>query len=434
DTIFGGAGNDTILGLLGGDAIYGGTYDGVTASNSGLDWVDYSHITDTRAVNIDLSSNSVTQIGTPANADTLTHIESAKGTKNDDTLKGDNAFDVVNSLFGYKGDDSFIVSKGSDYIDGGDGFNTMDYSSVDFGDGGNRVIVDLGLSKALDNGYHLDPSGANTVVEDTLLNIQKVIGTGGDDSLYGSSYANIFVGGAGNDYIDGREGADTIYGTSGNNKLFGSAGDDTVYGGTGNDTLSGGADNDILDGTLGGNNTYIGGTGNDTITGGAGIDTLYYAASESGITVTLQPSGTDGTIVSSTDGTDLLKTHFEVLIATNYKDVVDLRLASANSTILAYGGNDTIYSSSGYGDTIYGGDANDVIYANGGNNEYFGGNATLDGAGNITGHTSSGDDTVNYSLATAGINVDLSVTANGSTYNVTDNGFGGQDKLYGITR
>jgi len=434
NTLIGGAGNDTILGLLGGDAIYGGTYDGVTASNSGLDLVDYSHITDTRAVNIDLSLGSVTQIGTPANADTLTHIENAKGTKNDDTLKGDNAFDVVNSLFGYDGDDSFVVSKGSDYIDGGDGFNTMDYSSVDFGDGGNRVIVDLGLSKALDNGYHLDPSGTDTVVEDTLLNIQKVIGTGGDDSLYGSSYANIFEGGAGNDYIDGREGADTIYGTSGNNKLFGSAGDDTVYGGTGNDTLSGGADNDILDGTLGGNNTYIGGTGDDTITGGAGIDTLYYAASESGITVTLQPSGTDGTIVSSTDGTDSLKTHFEVLIATNYRDVVDLRLASANSTILAYGGNDTIYSSSGYGDTIYGGDANDVIYANGGNNEYFGGNATLDGDGNITGHTSSGDDTVNYSLATAGINVDLSVTADGSTYNVTDNGFGGQDKLYGITR
>lgn len=41
----------------------------------------------------------------------------------------------------------------------------------------------------------------------------------------------------------------------------------------------------------------------------------------------------------------------------------------------------------GYGDTIYGGDSNDVIYANGGNNEYFGGNAILDGDGNITGHT-----------------------------------------------
>ncbi|MFA7092612.1 MAG: calcium-binding protein, partial [Arcobacteraceae bacterium] len=156
NTLIGGAGNDTILGLLNGDAIYGGTFDGTTAVNSGLDWADYSYITDTRAINVDLTqaNNQVEQIGTPANADTLTHIENVKGTKNDDTLKGDDSFDVINSLLGYKGDDSFISSKGSDYIDGGTGFNTMDYSNVDLGDGGNRVVVDLGLSKALDNGYH----------------------------------------------------------------------------------------------------------------------------------------------------------------------------------------------------------------------------------------------------------------------------------------
>ena len=84
--------------------------------------------------------------------------------------------------------------------------------------------------------------------------------------------------------------------------------------------------------------------------------------------------------------------------------------------------------------SIYGGDANDVIYANGGNNSYFGGNATIDTNGNITGSTASGDDRVNYSLATSAINADLSVTANTTTYNVTANGFGGQDKLYSITR
>ena len=44
-----------------------------------------------------------------------------------------------------------------DYIDGGDGFNTMDYSSVNMTYGGNRVIVDLGLEKALDNGYQNAP-------------------------------------------------------------------------------------------------------------------------------------------------------------------------------------------------------------------------------------------------------------------------------------
>ncbi len=55
--------------------------------------------------------NQVSQIGTPANADILTHIENVVGTKNNDILKGDDDFNIVNSLLGYKGDDSFIVSK-----------------------------------------------------------------------------------------------------------------------------------------------------------------------------------------------------------------------------------------------------------------------------------------------------------------------------------
>ncbi len=55
------------------------------------------------------------------------------------------------------------------------------------------------------------------------------------------------------------------------------------------------------------------------------------------------------------------------------------------STILGYGGNDTIYSSIGYGDTLYGGDGDDIFFANGGNNIYYGGNAILDVNGDISG-------------------------------------------------
>lgn len=83
NTLIGGTGNDTIMGILGGDKIYGGTFDGTTAVKSGNDWIDYSYITDTRAINVDLgaASNQVTQIGTPTNADILTHIENVVGTK-----------------------------------------------------------------------------------------------------------------------------------------------------------------------------------------------------------------------------------------------------------------------------------------------------------------------------------------------------------------
>jgi Ca2+-binding RTX toxin-like protein len=297
--------------------------------------------------------------------------------------------------------------------------------------------VDLGLSKALDNGYHEDPLGANTVVEDDLINIQKVIGTGANDTIYGNSYANVLIGGAGNDTLDGREGDDTLYGIADDNKLYGGDNNDTVYGGTGNDTLDGGAGDDILDGrardingnlvnTTDGDNTYIGGTGNDTLWGGNGIDTLYYASSESGITVTLKPDGEDSTIVSSTDGTDTLKTHFERIIATNYKDEIDLSDARGDNTVLAYGGNDTLTASVNYDDLIYGGDGNDLIYANGGDNTYYGGNATVDGNGNITGATASGTDTISYINASNSVNVDLSANE------ASDNGFGGADALYDI--
>jgi hypothetical protein len=79
--------------------------------------------------------------------------------------------------------------------------------------------------------------------------------------------------------------ADAIIGTSGDdNLLIGTIGNDQIFGGEGNDTLTGGAGNDILDGGLG-DDTLIsdvatigdiltGDTGVDSIDGGAGIDTL----------------------------------------------------------------------------------------------------------------------------------------------------------------
>jgi len=427
--LIGGSGDDTIMGLLSGDEIYGGTVtynsnrDGVdTHTNSGNDWVDYSYITNSKAVNIDLSQDKAEEIGTSTNFDTLNDIENAKGTKNADTLRGNDSFNVVNSLLGYKGNDSFIVSKGSDYIDGGEGFNTMDYSSVDINNGGNRVVVDLGLNKATDNGYHDED---NNVVEDTLLNIQKVIGTSASDTIYGNSYANVFIGGEGNDTLDGREGDDTLYGIANDNKLYGGANNDTIYGGIADDTLDGGSGDDLLDGrardidgnlvnTTDGNNTYIGGSGNDTIWGGNGVDTLYYKGSESGITVTLKPEGKDGTIVG--EGTDILKTHFEVLEATNNKDIIDLTLARGDNTIYSNGGNDTITASENYDDTIYGGSGDDIFFANGGSNIYYGGDS----------NSGSGSDTINYINAINSINVDLSKNE------ASSNGFGKEDELYDI--
>ncbi|WKZ40141.1 MAG: ExeM/NucH family extracellular endonuclease [Anaerolineales bacterium] len=101
-----------------------------------------------------------------------------------------------------------------------------------------------------------------------------IIGTPGDDVIYGTN---------GNDVIVGLGGNDTIYGGNGNDTICGGNGDDTIYGGNGNDVLDGGDGDDDLDGQNGndiltggnGNDTLIGWNGNDLLDGGAGNDILY---------------------------------------------------------------------------------------------------------------------------------------------------------------
>jgi Ca2+-binding RTX toxin-like protein len=86
----------------------------------------------------------------------------------------------------------------------------------------------------------------------------------GDDTVIGS---------AGNDAVYGNEGEDILSGSFGNDSLFGGKGKDVLAGDTGNDYLSGGQDADFLYG-FAGNDILFGGRGNDFIASGNGDDTL----------------------------------------------------------------------------------------------------------------------------------------------------------------
>ena len=150
DILMGEGGDDTIFGGLDGDNIYGGT----TTADSGNDTVDYSYIIDTKAVDVDLgrtNNQEIFQIGTATNYDHVVNIENIVATKNADIIKGSDDFNITNILDGYKGNDTFYSSKGTDSFIGGLGIDTLDFSSVDLGNGGNRVIVDLGLQKVSDD-------------------------------------------------------------------------------------------------------------------------------------------------------------------------------------------------------------------------------------------------------------------------------------------
>ncbi|MBC8076335.1 MAG: tandem-95 repeat protein, partial [Chloroflexales bacterium] len=89
-------------------------------------------------------------------------------------------------------------------------------------------------------------------------------GTSNNDTLTGTSGADILFSG----YLQ-----DTLTGTGGNDLLCGGQGDDTLDGGDGDDTLDGGQGQDRLDGGDG-DDTIAGGQGDDTLTGNTGADNL----------------------------------------------------------------------------------------------------------------------------------------------------------------
>lgn len=173
------------------------------------------------------------------------------GDLGNDTLYGDAGADTLyggsgnDTLSGGSGDDTFYPGAGLDVLDGGTESDWVDFT------GANGVSVTL-------NGATL-VTATNYMGDDSLQNIENVIGTMFDDTITGDSNSNTIYGMDGNDILD--PGIDT---------LFGGTGDDTLTGGVGTDTLDGGSGDDsfIYDTS----SSYIGGSGKDTLIASANID------------------------------------------------------------------------------------------------------------------------------------------------------------------
>ncbi len=103
----------------------------------------------------------------------------------------------------------------------------------------------------------------------------------GDDSVTGTSAADLLRGGDGNDTLNGGAGADRLEGGNGDDILNGDAGNDILIGDAGNDILFGGEGNDILNGGSG-DDILRGGSGNDTLIGGSGADTFIWKSGDLG--------------------------------------------------------------------------------------------------------------------------------------------------------
>jgi Ca2+-binding RTX toxin-like protein len=437
DTLHDGAGDDTLLGGDGNDRLYGAAGNDVFDGGAGDDFFFFSssgggpelivRVFDPAGVdtlNFSLFASGVTvdtgaHSGEPQTVDAAGNVvrldgqfENIVGSPFDDVLTGNSA---ANTIDGGAGDDRIIGGGGSDTLIGGDGSDTLDYSTSPAG-----VNVNLGRGWGYDgyDGRVWDRlSGFETLIgsphDDTLAagpGGATLYGGAGNDTLTGGAGADIIFGGLGSDVIDGGAGNDVLWGDAGNDTLRGGGGDDelhggdgddsllagrtgnaTLYGDAGNDCLTGGGGNDRLFGGAG-NDTLDGGWGNDFLAGGAGNDRFYGHSGRWGITVLDYSADPAGVTVDLGAGT-----------ATD--GFGDADTFSGAGGVLGTPFDDHLTGTPG-ADWLAGGAGNNLLEGGLGNDTY----AILPGGANSVTDT-GGTDTLDFSGATAGVNVSLNVAA-----------------------
>jgi Ca2+-binding RTX toxin-like protein len=214
NVLVGGGGSDVLEGRSGADVLVGGTFTG----DFDFDYASYESspaAVTVRLRGIGIDTQTAIATGGDATGDVLVGIEGLIGSRFGDTLTG-NALD--NILAG---------GLGSDVLDGKGGTDTADYSRdhfFDLGDTADQVVVRLGLNGASGTGQEFklvaQPSGPPLPVQvstDTLISIENVTGTAGNDTLVGNERDNVLDGRGDNDSLDGGFGNDTLIGGPGNN-------------------------------------------------------------------------------------------------------------------------------------------------------------------------------------------------------------------------
>ncbi len=186
---------------------------------AGVDTVDYS----TSATRVKLNLGAGIGWDGDANDDTYVHIENVIGTD----IAGSRDFIYgsagENHIWGLAGNDVLEGMGGADTIDGGSGADYASYSRSDAG-------VNVNLETGVNTGGHAEG--------DTLISIEKIIGSDHNDTLTGSDGDNTLSGGKGDDILSGKLGNDSLNGDYGNDTFIYSGGHDSITErGSGTDTV-----------------------------------------------------------------------------------------------------------------------------------------------------------------------------------------------------
>ena len=414
DTVIGNAGNDTILGGTGADSLVGGDGDdtfrlanafgsdtivgGETGEIRG-DLLDASGLSG--AATVTLSGSEAGTLSASAFTASFSQIERFILTGQDDIFNASNAALKVTVDAG-AGNDQVIGSTAGDHLSGGTGVDAL-YGGL----GGDTLAGGAGAD-LLDGGAGTDTADYSAAGAGVTVNLATGLGTGGD---------------AAGDTLSGIE---NLTGSGLADGLTGDAGGNVLDGGAGNDTLAGGA-------------------GGDSLIGGSGVDTADYAASGSGVTVSLATGlGAGGDAAGDT------LSGIESLTGSGFADVLTgdtganaLNGGAGDDSLFGDAGNDLLYGGDGNdalaggadSDTVYGdagddrltGDAGaDSLFGGAGNDSLYGGTEadTLAGdAGNDLLYGGDGND-----VLAGGVGQD---TVHGDAGNDSLTGDAGNDQLYG---
>lgn len=395
--LFGGTGNDVLIGGSGGDMLFGQSGNDTLLGKGGFDFLF--------------------------------------GGSENDTLTGGDADDQV---FGESGNDRMVWNPGddTDLNEGGAGIDTVEVN----GGGGAEVFTTTanGTRVRFDR---LDPAPFAIDIgtsENLVVNMN-----GGDDrfSATGNLAALIQI------TVDGGTGNDTILGSNGIDLLRGGDGDDFIDGQQGNDVAFMGAGNDVFQWDPGdGSDTLEGQDGTDTMLfNGSNIAELFEVSANGGrvlftrnignIVMDLNDveaidlntlGGTDTTTINDLSGTDLVEITIDqagtidgttgdgqadvvIVDGTNGNDVIDVFGLGTSAAVLGLPVQVNIANSEGASDSL-------IINALGGND---GVTATTMPAGviKLTLDGGAGDDTL---LGSQGVDVFLG--GDGDDFVFGDNG------------
>lgn len=340
----------------------------------GQDTLDFGSVGFGMTVN--LATGSVNYSGRSL---VFTSIESVVGTAYADQLYG--ILGMPNFLSGGGGNDTIYAGADGDFVFGGDGIDTVNYT---FASGPMTINLAAGSAKL-----------TNGTLTDLLLSVENVNGSSFDDLIIAGPGPNVLQGGFGHDVYDqvdigdtvievvlppgfptppgwipgidtirtiatswtlgagienltglntgnstlkGNELDNVVIGNSGNDVLYGYAGNDSLYGGGGTDNLFGGDGDDFLDA----------GEGNDIIDGGNGSDTVSYLT-RGAVTVNLATNS--ATLAGEID----FLYSIENVIGSAFADTIT---GTSGANCIRSGGGD---------DVIDAGAGNDVVEIDGGN-------------------------------------------------------------------